>query len=93
MADLVATRRMRLTVGMTRISKTNLASSVVLFTVLAGCVDAPVLSGRPIPAGPPPVILPLDAVLVTDPANTPVMTGGDLAARAAALRARAEAMQ
>lgn len=93
MADLVATRRMRLTVGMTRFFKTHFAPPVVLLTVLVGCVDAPALPDRPIPAGPPPVILPLDAVLATDPANTPVMTGGDLAARAAALRARAAAMQ
>jgi hypothetical protein len=64
----------------------------LLFLVVAGCAPPPDFPEHLSPPGPAPVILPLDQVLAGDPAGAPVITGDALAARAAALRARAAAM-
>ncbi|MDR0809564.1 MAG: hypothetical protein LBE86_10660 [Gemmobacter sp.] len=60
---------------------------------LAGCLDMPELAKPPAPpAGPPPQILPLDALL-TKAADDPAPAFPPVATRAEALRARAAALR
>lgn len=66
-----------------------------LVLTLSACARPDMLASRDLaPAGPPPVILPLDEVLAQADADaTSGEPSADLAARAARLRARARALQ
>jgi hypothetical protein len=69
-------------------------SPLLLCLGAAACGDLPGLADAPGVTGPPPVILPLDQVIAgADAGAATPAAGDDLTARAAALRARAAAMQ